>query len=89
MLSIVRPAASKKDGKHAPGLRVSDNEGSKPWLKVLTGLKNWIAKDTFTAYVDGLTGIPRGVVLIVPSGIVHILGASDLRPVAGWLRGWR
>ena len=37
------------------GLWLSENEGAKFWLSVLTELKNRSIKDVFVACVDGLT----------------------------------
>lgn len=45
--------------KELLGLWMSENEGAKFWLSVLTELKNRGVKDVFVACVDGLT-VPRG-----------------------------
>jgi len=44
--------------KELLGLWMSENEGAKFWLSVLTELKNRGVKDVFVACVDGLTGFP-------------------------------
>jgi putative transposase len=46
--------------KELLGLWLSENEGAKFWLSVLTELKNRGVKDVFVACVDGLTRISRG-----------------------------
>jgi putative transposase len=38
---------------------MSENEGAKFWLGVLTELKNRGVKDVFVECVDGLKGFPR------------------------------
>ena len=43
------------------GLWISENEGSKFWLGVLTDLQNRGVKDVFIFSVDGLTGFPEAI----------------------------
>lgn len=47
--------------KELLGLWMSENEGAKFWLSVLTELKNRGVKDVFVACVDGLTGFPEAI----------------------------
>ena len=60
------------------GLWISENEGAKFWLSVLTDLQNRGLKDIFIACVDGLSGFPEAIETVFPKTevqlcIVHIL----------------
>ena len=64
--------------KEVLGLWVSENEGSKFWLSVLTELQNRGLKDIFVACVDGLTGFPDAINTVFPKTkvqlcIVHLI----------------
>lgn len=59
------------------GMWMSENEGSKFWLSVLTELKNRGLKDILIACVDGLKGFPDAINTIYPDThiqlcIIHI-----------------
>lgn len=63
------------------GLWISENEGAKFWLSVLTDLQNRGVKDIFIACVDGLSGFPEAIENVFPKAqvqlcIVHILRNS-------------
>lgn len=45
--------------KEVLGMWVSENEGAKFWLQVVTELKNSGVQDIFIASVDGLKGFPE------------------------------
>jgi putative transposase len=67
--------------KSVLGLWVSNNEGAKHWLSVLTNLKNRGMKDAFIICTDGLKGFPKAIEAIFPSPlvqtcIVHLIRAS-------------
>lgn len=67
--------------KELLGLWLSDNEGAKFWLSVLTELKNRGVKDVFVACVDGLTGFPEAIATVFPKTqvqlcIVHMMRHS-------------
>ena len=47
--------------KELLGMWLSQNEGAKFWLAVLTELQNRGVKDLFIACVDGLTGFPEAI----------------------------
>ena len=76
------------------GLWISENEGSKFWLGVLTDLQNRGAKDIFIFCVDGLTGFPEAISSTFPKAkiqicIVHMVRnalryvpAKDMKAVA-------
>jgi len=53
--------------KELLGMWMSENEGSKFWLSVLTELKNRGLNDIFIACVDGLTGFPEAMAPITIS----------------------
>lgn len=67
--------------KELLGLWISQNEGAKFWLNVLTELNNRGLKEVFIACCDGLTGFPDGIAAIYPecqiqSCIVHMVWNS-------------
>jgi putative transposase len=67
--------------KEVLGLWVTDNEGSKFWLQVLTEVQNRGVQDIFVACVDGLKGFPEAIEAIYPRTqvqlcIVHLIRAS-------------
>jgi len=67
--------------KEVLGLWVSENEGAKFWLSVLTDLKNRGVKDIFVACIDGLTGFPEAIEAVYPKAkiqlcIVHMVRNS-------------
>ncbi len=73
--------------KELLGIWVSQNEGAKFWLNVLTELKNRGLEDILIACVDGLTGFPEAIETVYPKTqvqlcIVHMV-RSSLRYV-GW-----
>ena len=67
--------------KEVLGLWVSDSEGSKFWLMVVTELRNRGVQDVFIACVDGLKGFPEAIEAIFPKAqvqlcIVHLMRNS-------------
>lgn len=73
--------------KELLGIWVSQNEGAKFWLNVLTELKNRGLEDILIACVDGLTGFPDAIQTVYPHTkvqlcIVHMV-RNSLRYV-GW-----
>ena len=73
--------------KELLGIWVSQNEGAKFWLSVLTEIKNRGVEDIFVACVDGLTGFPEAIETVYPKTqtqlcIVHMI-RNSLRYV-GW-----
>ena len=47
--------------KELLGLWISENEGAKFWLNVLTELQNRGVKDILIACIDGLKGFPEAI----------------------------
>lgn len=74
--------AITEDGhKELLGLWISENEGSKFWLSILTDLQNRGVEDVFIACVDGLTGFPEAIATAFPRSqvqlcIVHMVRSS-------------
>jgi len=67
--------------KEVLGLWISENEGAKFWLGVLTELKNRGLEDIFITCVDGLTGFPEAINTAYPKAqvqlcIVHLIRNS-------------
>ena len=58
--------------KELLGLWISENEGAKFWLSVLTELKNRGVKDVFVACVDGLTSFPDAIGAVFPQTQVQL-----------------
>jgi putative transposase len=54
------------------GLWISQNEGSKFWLQVLSELKNRGVQQIFIACVDGLTGFPDAIRAVFPQTQVQL-----------------
>ena len=88
-----------EDGhKDLLGLWISQNEGSKFWLSVLTELQNRGLKDVFIFAVDGLSGFPEAIAAAYPKAkvqlcIVHMVRnalryvpSKDMKAVAGDLK---
>src|SRR5580658_11272793 len=86
--SIYWAAGVNRDGKKdLLGLWMSENEGAKFWLSVLTELKNRGVQDVLICCCDGLTGFPAAIEAVYPNAkiqlcIVHLIRQS-LR-VVGW-----
>lgn len=84
--------------KELLGMWISENEGAKFWLGVLTELKNRGLQDILIACVDGLTGFPEAIRVAYPEAhiqlcIVHQVRNSlkyvptkDMKPVAADLK---
>lgn len=67
--------------KEVLGLWISQNEGAKFWLNVLTEIKNRGVCDIFIACVDGLVGFPDAIEAVFPKTktqlcIVHLIRNS-------------
>jgi putative transposase len=72
--------------KDVLGMWISENEGARFWLGVLTELRNRGLKELLIACVDGLTGFPEAVEAVFPRArvqlcIVHMV-RNTLRFVA-------
>lgn len=58
--------------KELLGLWISNNEGAKFWLNVITELKNRGVNDIFIACVDGLKGFPDAIESVFPETQVQL-----------------
>jgi putative transposase len=58
--------------KELLGMWISQNEGAKFWLNVLTELKNRGLEDIFITCVDGLTGFPEAIEAVYPKTQVQL-----------------
>lgn len=71
--SIYLALGINTDGKkELLGMWISENEGSKFWLSVLTELQNRGIKDIFIACVDGLSGFPEAINTVYPKTAVQL-----------------
>ena len=67
--------------KELLGIWISENEGAKFWLSVLTELKNRGVQDVMVACIDGLKGFPEAISAVFPKTqiqlcIVHMVRNS-------------
>jgi len=67
--------------KELIGLWLSENEGAKFWLSVLTDMKNRGLKDIFVACIDGLSGFAEAIHTAYPETkvqlcVVHLVRAA-------------
>ncbi|MBU5639090.1 IS256 family transposase [Geomonas sp. Red69] len=58
--------------KEVLGMWVSENEGAKFWLQVVTELRNRGVEDIFVACVDGLKGFPEAIETVFPKTQVQL-----------------
>lgn len=73
--------------KEVLGLWVSQTEGAKFWLGVVTELKNRGIQDIFIACVDGLKGFPEAIEAVYPQATVQLCIVHMVRNslnYAGW-----
>ena len=65
--------------KEVLGLYVSESEGARFWLYVLTDLNNRGVQDILIAAVDGLTGFPEAINSIFPETEVQLCIIHQIR----------
>jgi putative transposase len=65
--------------KEVLGLYISEHEGAKFWLQVLTDLSNRGVKDILIACVDGLKGFPEAIEAIFPNTEVQLCVIHQIR----------
>lgn len=65
--------------KECLGLWVSENEGAKFWLAVLTELKNRGLEDIFITCVDGLKGFPEAIEAVYPQTMTQTCIVHQIR----------
>lgn len=65
--------------KALPGLWLSENEGAKFWLSVLTELQTRGVKDILIACVDGLKGFPEAIEAVYPDTRIQLCIVHQVR----------
>lgn len=74
--------------KELLGMWISNNEGAKFWLSVLTELKNRGLQNICIACVDGLTGFPEAIEAVYPNARVQLCILHMLRNSFKYV-GWK
>lgn len=72
-------AVNLEGRKELLGLYLSESEGARYWLSVLTDLHNRGVKDILIACVDGLTGFPEAIESIFPKTEVQLCVIHQIR----------
>ena len=70
---------NKEGHKELLGLYLSENEGAKFWLQVLTDLQNRGVKDILIACIDNLTGFSEAIQTIYPATEVQLCVVHQIR----------
>jgi len=65
--------------KELLGMWISENEGAKFWLSILTELKNRGLEQILIACVDGLSGFPEAVEVVYPKAKVQLCIIHQVR----------
>lgn len=65
--------------KELLGMWLSENEGAKFWLSVLTELQNPGVKDILIACIDGLKGFPQAIQAVYPHTQIRLCIAHMVR----------
>jgi len=65
--------------KELLGMWISENEGAKFWLSILTELKNRSLQQILIACVDGLTGFPEAIEAVYPQAKVQLCIIHQVR----------
>ena len=74
--------------KELLGMWISENEGAKFWLSVLTELKNRGLEDILIACVDGLSGFPEAIEAVYPKTQVQLCIVHMVRNSLKYV-GWK
>jgi len=74
--------------KEVLGLWITQSEGAKFWLAVVTELKNRGVQDIFIACVDGLKGLPEAIETVFPKTEVQLCIVHLLRQSLNYV-GWK
>ena len=72
-------AINSEGKKELLGLWLSENEGSKFWMSVLTELQNRGVKDVFIVCVDGLSGFPEAINAVFPMAKIQLCIVHQVR----------
>ena len=79
---------TREGQKEALGLWISQNEGAKFWMGVMTELKNRGVADIFIACVDGLKGFPEAIENLFPLVQVQQCVVHQVRASLSYV-GWK
>ncbi len=74
--------------KEVLGLWVTQTEGAKFWLQIVTELKNRGVSDIFIACVDGLKGFPEAIETVFPQAQVQLCIVHLVRHSLNYV-GWK
>ncbi len=58
--------------KELLGMWLSENEGAKFWLSIITELQNRGVKDILIACIDGLKGFPEAIQIVFPKTQIQL-----------------
>lgn len=72
-------AVNMEGKKELLGMYMSENEGAKFWLGVVTELTNRGVKDIYIACVDGLKGFPEAINSVFPKAQVQLCIVHQIR----------
>lgn len=64
---------NREGKKDLIGIYLSENEGAKFWLAVLTDLKQRGVEDILVACIDGLKGFPEAIAAVFPQTQIQAL----------------
>ena len=70
---------NKEGKKELIGMYVSENEGAKFWLSVLTDLKQRGVEDILIACIDGLKGFPEAIAAVFPKTQIQLCIIHQIR----------
>lgn len=70
---------NREGKKELLGVYVSENEGAKFWLSVLTDLKQRGVQDVLIACIDGLKGFPEAIEAVFPQARVQLCIVHQIR----------
>ncbi len=70
---------SQEGRKELIGMYISESEGAKFWLSVLTDLKNRGVEDILIACVDGLKGFPEAIEAVFPQAQIQTCVIHQIR----------
>ena len=70
---------NREGKKELLGIYLSENEGAKFWLSVLTELRQRGVEDIFVACVDGLKGFPEAIASVYPQAQVQLCIVHQVR----------
>ncbi len=75
----VIPGINDQGVKEVPGLYISESEGARFWLQILTHLQNRGVKDIFIACIDNLKGFVEAIQSVYPQTEVQLCVIHQIR----------